>query len=52
MRMQTRSNLVKSDVFVLVKRLAHGYHSAALAQLASRVVAGANYGARNGDDPF
>ena len=50
--MQTRSNLVKSDVTVLVKRLPHEYRSAALAQLASRVAAVANYGAPNGDDPF
>jgi len=52
MRMQTRRDLVQSEVIVLVKKLAHDFHSAALAQLASRVAAVAKYGAQNGEDPF
>ena len=51
-RMQTRSHLVKSDVLVLAKRLTHEDHFAALAQLASRVVAVAKYGVQNGEGPF
>ena len=37
---------------VLVKKLAREQHSAALAQLASRVSAVAKYGATDGEDPF
>ena len=51
-RMQTRRGLVKSDVIVLVKRLAHECQFAALAQLASRVAAVAKYGVRNGEHLF
>jgi len=36
----------------LIKRLAKSQHSAALAQLASRIEATARYYGRNGDDPF
>ena len=50
--MQTRSGFVKSDVIVLVKRLAHEYHFAAFAQLAFRVAAVAKYGVRNGEHLF
>ena len=50
--MQTRSALVQSQLIVLVKRLAHDYHSTTLAQLASRDVAVAKYGAQNGEDPL
>jgi len=46
------ANLVKSEVAVLVKKLAREQHSSALAQLASRIGAVAKYGASNGEDPF
>merc|ERR1719343_1192228 len=36
----------------MVKQLAKKHHSAALAQLASRIAAVAKFGASNGDDPF
>merc|ERR1719436_228142 len=47
-----RSDLARSEVIAMVKDLAKRHHSAALAQLASRVAAVAKYGAANGDDPF
>merc|ERR1719174_2358446 len=36
-KMQTRADLANSEVITLVKKLAHDHHSAALAQLASRI---------------
>ena len=51
-RKQTRRDPVQSAVILLVKCLAHHYHSAAPAQLASRVVAVAMFGAQYGEDPF
>jgi len=51
-KLQTRVDLAHAEVVVLVKRLAHQHHSAALAQLASRVAAVLQYGASNGEDPF
>jgi chromosome segregation ATPase len=50
--MHTHSDLVKSEVLVLVKRLAKQHHSAALAQLASRIAATVQLGQSNGDDVF
>jgi len=50
--LKTRADLAQAEVVVLVKRLARQHHSAALAQLASRVAAVLKYGAQNGEDPF
>jgi len=51
-RLQTRADLAHAEVVVLVKKLAREHHSAALAQLASRVAAVLQYGSENGEDPF
>merc|ERR1712129_559132 len=51
-KLQTRADLAHAEVVVLVKRLARQHHSAALAQLASRVAAVLQYGSENGEDPF
>jgi len=51
-KMQTRADLANSEVITLVKKLAHDHHSAALAQLASRIAVIARYGSKNGGDPF
>merc|ERR1712032_1002472 len=50
--LRTSADLAKSEVIDLVKRLAKQHHSAALAQLASRIAAVIRYGAASGDDPF
>merc|ERR1719473_2597070 len=47
--MRTSADLARSEVVTLVKRLAAQQHSAALAQLASRITAVVRYG---GDDVF
>jgi len=52
MKMNTRADLAGAEVVTLVKRLAKQEHSAALAQLASRVGAILRYGASAGEDPF
>jgi len=51
-RMVTRADLARSEVAALVRQLARKHHSAALAQLASRVAAVARYGGANGEDVF
>jgi len=51
-KLQTQADLAHAEVIVLVKSLAREHHSAALAQLASRVAAVLQYGAANGEDPF
>merc|ERR1719486_554717 len=51
-KMQTRADLANSEVITLVKKLAHDHHSAALAQLASRIAVIARYGSKSGGDPF
>merc|ERR1719377_358636 len=51
-RMQTRADLANTEVVTLVKKLAREHHSAALAQLASRISVVVKYGGKDGDDPF
>merc|ERR1719331_2869074 len=51
-QMQTRADLANSEVITLVKKLAHDHHSAALAQLASRLSVVMRYGSKDGADPF
>merc|ERR1719437_388977 len=50
--MHTRADLAKSEVLALIKKLAKQHHSAALAQLASRIAAMARYASSTGEDPF
>merc|ERR1740124_822485 len=52
LQMSARTDLVDREVVALVKSLARKQHSAALAQLASRITAVAKYGAASGQDPF
>merc|ERR1719188_2532692 len=51
-QLQTRADLAKAEVVTLVKKLAKEHHSAALAQLASRISAVLRFGASAGSDPF
>jgi len=51
-RLQTSADLAHFEVVSLVRHMAKIHHSAALAQLASRMVAVIKFGAGNGDDPF
>merc|ERR1719382_687956 len=52
MKMSTRADLAGAEVVTKVKTIAKQQHSAALAQLASRIGAILRYGASAGDDPF
>jgi chromosome segregation ATPase len=51
-RLQSRTDLKSAEVVNMVKKLAREHHSAALAQLASRIVSVMRYGAADGDDVF
>jgi len=51
-RLQTSADLANAEVVGLVKKLAKEHHSAALAQLASRISAVIRYGTSAGEDPF
>jgi chromosome segregation ATPase len=50
--LRTGADLARSEVITMVKKLAREHHSAALAQLASRIAAVMRYGEASGDDPF
>merc|ERR1719377_132412 len=50
--MTSRTDLANAEVVDIVKRLAREHHSAALAQLASKITAVLRFGAASGDDPF
>jgi len=52
LQLKSHADLARSEVIVLVKKLAREEHSAALNQLASRISAVMRYGAASGDDPF
>merc|ERR1740117_2119837 len=51
-KMLTRADLANAEIVGLVKKLAKDHHSAALAQLASRIGAVIRFGAAGGDDVF
>merc|ERR1719247_609162 len=51
-QMHTRADLANAEVVRMVKKLAKENHSAALAQLASRIGAVMRFGAAGGEDPF
>merc|ERR1719482_1643133 len=51
-QLKTRADLANSEVITLVKKLAKDHHSAALAQLASRMSVIVKYGGKDGADPF
>jgi hypothetical protein len=51
-KLESRADLANTEVITLVKKLARDHHSAALAQLASRIAVVVRYGSKNGDDPF
>jgi hypothetical protein len=52
LQLQSRTDLKNAEVVTIVKKLAREHHSAALAQLASRIKAVMSYGAAGGDDVF
>mmetsp|Transcript_18130 Transcript_18130/g.42678 ORF Transcript_18130/g.42678 Transcript_18130/m.42678 type:complete len:700 (-) Transcript_18130:550-2649(-) len=51
-QLRTRADLARAEVIELVRKLAKQHHSAALAQLASRIAAVMQFGAAAGEDPF
>merc|ERR1719271_1255483 len=48
----SRTDLANAEVVDIIKRLAKQHHSAALAQLASKITAVLRFGAASGEDPF
>merc|ERR1719181_2547088 len=51
-KMQSRADLKNAEVVTMVKNLARSHHSAALAQLASRISSVIRYGNADGEDVF
>merc|ERR1719235_1502356 len=51
-RLASRADLANMEVVAVIKRLAHQHHSAAMAQLASKITAVLRFGAKSGADPF
>lgn len=51
-RLHSRADLANAEIVTLLKKIAKENHSAALAQLASRIAATIRYGASAGQDPF
>merc|ERR1719316_166535 len=51
-KVTSRIELANAEVVDIIKRLARQHHSAALAQLASKITAVLRFGAASGDDPF
>jgi hypothetical protein len=51
-KLQTRSDLAGREVVSMVQKLAKAHHSAALAQLASRIAVVLKYKSSGGNDPF
>jgi len=52
LQISSRADLANSEVITMVKKLAKDHHSAALAQLASRIAVVVRYGGKDGADPF
>merc|ERR1719476_1072451 len=52
LQLKSRADLAGAEVVTMVKKLAQTHHSAALAQLASRIFAIMRLGSSGGDDPF
>merc|ERR1719310_848877 len=51
-KLQSRTDLANAEIVGLVKKLAKAHHSAALAQLASRIGSVIRYGSASGENPF
>merc|ERR1719465_118499 len=51
-QLQSRTDMKSAEIVTIVKKLAHEHHSAALAQLASKIKAVMAYGAAGRDDVF
>merc|ERR1712032_1385906 len=52
LQLSSHADLANAEVVTMVKKLAQKHHSAALAQLASRISAVMRMGSSGGDDPF
>merc|ERR1712048_1221129 len=52
LQLRSRADLANAEIITMVKKLAQQHHSAALAQLASRIGAVMRMGSAGGEDPF